>query len=260
MTKTITRLFDSRAQAVSAVEDLESEGVEPSTISLVANDRHDLNADGKSSLDTAHGHDHDHGHDQDHRHDDDNDTAEGAGKGAATGGLIGGGAGLLAGLGMLAIPGLGPVVAAGWLASTAVGALVGAAAGGATGGILGALKDAGHSDDEANVYSEGVRRGGTLVRVRTDESHLAEIRAILDHHGGVDAQARGEVYRQSGWTRFDAEAAPYSADDIRQERALYRTEERSFTDRDPDHDPALDPDDRLNPNNDFRPGHGRTAP
>ncbi len=58
---------------------------------------------------------------------------------------------------MLAIPGLGPVVAAGWLASTAVGAAVG----GATGGLLGALKEAGHSDEEANVYAEGVRRGVT---------------------------------------------------------------------------------------------------
>jgi len=254
MTRTITRLFDSRAEAIAAVEDLESEGVDPSTISLVANDRHDLNDERHRSR----GADHDHGHD--HQHDGGNDVAEGAGKGAATGGLIGGGAGLLAGLGMLAIPGLGPVVAAGWLASTAVGALVGAAAGGATGGILGALKDAGHSDDEANVYSEGVRRGGTLVSVKTEEDHLSEIRAILDHHGGVDAQVRGEAYRQSGWTRFDAEAAPYSADDILQERALYRTEERSFTDSDPDHDPALDPDDRLNPSNDFRPGQGRTAP
>jgi hypothetical protein len=63
------------------------------------------------------------------------DRAEGAGKGAGIGAGVGGTAGLLAGLGLLAIPGLGPVVAAGWLAATAVGA----AAGAATGGIVGAL-------------------------------------------------------------------------------------------------------------------------
>ena len=75
---------------------------------------------------------------------------------------MGGTAGLPAGLGLLAIPGLGPVVAAGWLAATAVGA----AAGAATGGIVGALTEAGVSEEEAHSYAEGVRRGGTLVSAR----------------------------------------------------------------------------------------------
>ena len=69
------------------------------------------------------------------------DRAEGAGKGAGIGASVGGTAGLLAGLGLLAIPGLGPVVAARWLAATAVGA----AAGAATGGVVGALTEAGVS-------------------------------------------------------------------------------------------------------------------
>ncbi len=86
------------------------------------------------------------------------DEVSDAAKGAGIGGVLGGGAGLLAGLGLLAIPGLGPVVAAGWLAATAVGA----AAGAVTGGIVGALVDAGTSEDDAHVYSESVRRGGTL--------------------------------------------------------------------------------------------------
>ena len=84
------------------------------------------------------------------------DRAEGAGKGAGIGAGVGGAAGLLAGLGLLAIPGLGPVVAAGWLAATAVGA----AAGAATGGIVGALTEAGfqrkkrHSMPKAFVVAE----------------------------------------------------------------------------------------------------------
>jgi hypothetical protein len=65
---------------------------------------------------------------------------------------VGGAVGLLAGLGLLAIPGIGPVVAAGWLVSTAAGA----AAGGATGGLIGALTQAGVSEEDAHVYAEGV--------------------------------------------------------------------------------------------------------
>ena len=122
---------------------------------------------------------------------------------------------------MLAIPGLGPVVAAGWLASTAVGAVVGAVAGGATGGLLGALKDAGHSAEEAHVYSEGVRRGGTLVSVRADEADYQRIETLLSTGRGVDATTRGQAYRESGWTEFRADADPYTSDQIARERQQY---------------------------------------
>jgi hypothetical protein len=77
---------------------------------------------------------------------------------------------LLAGLGLLA-PGLGPVVAAGWLAATAVCA----AAGAATGGIVGALTEAGVSKEDAPLYAEGVRRGGTLVSARAPDAGAGEV-------------------------------------------------------------------------------------
>jgi hypothetical protein len=212
MQRTITRLFNSHSEAMSAVEALEQAGVPADDVSIIAS-----NADKW--------------HDGDRRYGDrDNDAAKDAGKGAATGGLIGGGAGLLAGLGMLAIPGLGPVVAAGWLASTAVGALAGAAAGGAAGGIVGALKDAGHTDEEASVYAEGVRRGGTLVSVRTDDSRSAQVERILE--GGVDARDRGAAYRSQGWTGFDPNAPAFSAEEVARERARYSASEtRTFADR-----------------------------
>lgn len=217
MTRTVTRLFDSHPEALAAVEELEREGVDHEKISLVSNNADNWHSGqphtGRRAIDAPLG---------DANGDGDNDVAEGAGKGAATGGLIGGGAGLLAGLGMLAIPGLGPVVAAGWLVSTAVGAAIGAAAGGATGGLLGALKEAGHSDEEANVYTEGVRRGGTLVSVKADDGQAGRIEQILSGRRGVDAMSRGDAYRQSGWDRFDDTAAPYSAEDIARERQLYR--------------------------------------
>lgn len=210
MAQAITRLFDDYDDAAAAVRELESAGIPHDRISLLANGG------------AGHGLPHGHGD-----HVDDNDAGEGAAKGATTGGLLGGGAGLLAGLGMLAIPGLGPVVAAGWLASTAIGAVVGAVAGGAAGGLLGALKDAGHTDEEAHVYAEGVRRGGTLVSVRPqNDTEAMTARQILDG-AGVDTVRRGADYREQGWQAYDPAAPAYSADEIAVERDRYR-EARSF--------------------------------
>jgi len=139
MTVTISRLYDRYADAQRAISNLEAAGVPHSDISIVANNSDNwFNSDRKIDRDR----------------DGVDDRAEGAGKGAGIGAGVGGAAGLLAGLGLLAIPGLGPVVAAGWLASTALGA----AAGAATGGIVGALTEAGVSKEDAPLYAEGVRR------------------------------------------------------------------------------------------------------
>ena len=85
---------------------------------------------------------------------------------------IGGAAGLLAGLGLMAIPGVGPVVAAGWLVST----LTGAVAGGATGGVIGALTQAGISKEDADVYAEGLRRGGAVVSARVADNDASRLK------------------------------------------------------------------------------------
>lgn len=214
MTRTVTRLFDSHTEALAAVEDLERAGVDHRDISLVSNNHDNWHAG--------------HEHPAARTAADDEEVAEDAGKGAAVGGVLGGGVGFLAGLGILAIPGLGPVAAAGWLTSTAVGLAAGAAAGAATGGLVGALKEAGHTDDEANVYSEGVRRGGTLISVRVDDDRAQAVEAALANRAGVDADLRGARYRETGWTRFDPAAAAYSADEIARERGLAR-ETRTFS-------------------------------
>ena len=83
--------------------------------------------------------------------------------------------GALTGLGLMAIPGVGPIVAAGWLVAT----LAGAAAGGATGGVIGALTQAGATPEEAEVYAESLRRGGAVVSVRVDDADRARVATIM---------------------------------------------------------------------------------
>lgn len=181
--RTLCRVYDSYAQARAAVNAVEKAGVPSSDVSIVAN-KH-VSAE----------------------HADVNDVNEvsDAAAGAGIGGALGGGAGLLAGLGFLAIPGLGPVVAAGWLASTAVGV----AAGAATGGIVGALVDAGVDREHADVYWESVRRGGTMVTARARDEEAARIEAILASYKPIDSVTRGTEYRKTGWQTFDEKAPPY---------------------------------------------------
>jgi hypothetical protein len=201
MTTTITRLYDDYAAAERAVRRLEDAGVSHSDVSIVANNSENWYRPGGKI---------------DRDRDGVDDRAEGAGAGAGIGAGLGGAAGLLAGLGLLAIPGLGPVVAAGWLASTAAGA----AAGATTGGIIGALTQAGVSKDEASRYAEGVRRGGALVSVRASEQDRTRIDALLTE-SSVDIQTRSAAWQSTGWTGFDAASPPLAPDDIRRERELY---------------------------------------
>jgi hypothetical protein len=206
MTVTISRLYDSYADAQRAVTSLETAGVPHSDISIVAN-----NSDNWYSTDRK----------IDRDADGVDDRAEGAGKGAGIGAGVGGAAGLLAGLGLLAIPGIGPVVAAGWLVSTAAGA----AAGAATGGVVGALTQAGVSEEEAPLYAEGVRRGGTLVSARVAEADRGRLDSILDQ-SAVNLRDRSSAWQKSGWKSFDPSSKPYGAEEVRKERELYTAQRR----------------------------------
>jgi hypothetical protein len=201
MTLTISRLYDNYSDAKRAVGRLEAAGVPHSEISIVANNSDNwFDANKKVDRDR----------------DGVDDRAEGAGKGAGIGAGLGGAAGLLAGLGLLAIPGLGPVVAAGWLASTALGA----AAGAATGGLIGALTEAGISKEDAHAYGEGVRRGGTLVSARVAEGDRARLDGILNE-SAVNLRDRSAAWQKTGWKTFDPASQPYGAEEVRRERQLY---------------------------------------
>ena len=183
-----TRVYDTYSQAEQAVRALEASGVQSADISLVANK---VVSDKYDNVKEASG------------------TATGATVGAA----VGGGVGLLTGLGLMAIPGVGPVVAAGWLATTALGAL----AGSATGGLIGALAEAGVPERDAHVYSEAVRRGGTLLTVRTTLNE-ATINGALDRYAPIDATKRRTEYEQMGWTKYDPDAPQYQFDKTEIER------------------------------------------
>ena len=165
----ISRLYKDHDTGARVVAQLERSGIPHSDISIMSNnDSGWFDRDGSKRIDR----------DADGR----DDRAEGAAAGAGIGATVGGVAGLLAGLGLLAIPGIGPVVAAGWLASTAAVAV----AGGATGGLIGALTQSGIGEQEAHAYAEGVRRGGTLVTVRVPDTDWARVEAILDRHSPMD--------------------------------------------------------------------------
>lgn len=202
-TRTIARLYDNYDDAVQVVHDLEAAGVPHSDVSLVASN-HDNRYSG-TTTDTTTGVSRDTA-----------DTAStGAGTGATVGTVLGGGAGLLAGIGALAIPGIGPLVAAGWL----VAALTGAGVGAAAGGLLGSLTGAGVSEADAHVYAEGVRRGGTLVTVRSDDAMAGRVEEIMNTRAYVDPATRRRDYEASGWNTFDAAAPAYSSADVEAERA-----------------------------------------
>ena len=205
MSKTISRMYESHAEARAVVRELESAGVNDGDLSILVS-----NADSAYDAKTKSFPDRD--------LDGKDDRSEGAATGGGVGATVGGAAGLLAGLGLIAIPGVGPVVAAGWL----VAALTGAAAGGATGGIIGALSQrAGVSDEEAQVYAEGLRRGGALVSAKVDDEDAFRIQSIMDR-SSVRVGDRAAAYRKSGWANYNASANALTPEEVIRERALYR--------------------------------------
>ncbi len=185
-THTLTRFYNDRSEAVAAVQALEAAGFGHDHVSIVA---HDGVQTSPASLETG------------HSVVPADDVVTGTAAGAAVGTVIGGGVGLLTGMGAIIIPGFGPVVAAGWLVTTLTGAGVGAAVGVGTGGLVGALICAGVSQADAEIYAEGIRRGGAVVTARADENRSAEAAQIFDRSGAVDPLQHSALH--AGLNRLD---------------------------------------------------------
>jgi len=198
---TISRLYQDYDTGARVVAELQRAGIPDSDISIIAN-----NDSGWFDRDRSRRIDRD--------ADGTDDRAEGAATGAGIGATLGGVVGLLAGLGLLAIPGIGPVVAAGWLASTAAVA----AAGGAAGGLIGALTQSGIGEREAHTYAEGVKRGGTLVTVRVPDPDRPRVEAIMDRYNPMDASSAGAEDRPGDWSNDRIVAVFENADRARTAR------------------------------------------
>ncbi len=184
MTTNISRLYDTNAEAQRVKDELKSAGIPSDDISVIAN--------GTPGYESA------------------SEAAESATTGAGVGAALGGGAGLLTGLGVMAIPGVGPIVAAGWMAATLTGLVAGAATGAAAGGIVGALTDSGVDERDAHVYAESLRRGGSMIIVKSSEMNRGVAETVLDRHISVRVADRRVAYEDGGWDGFDENGGPYT--------------------------------------------------
>jgi hypothetical protein len=191
---TVAGLFEQRSSADRALEELEQAGFGRDAISVVIRgDTQEREIGGSAGMAEA--------------------ARSGAGGFELGGVAVGGVVGLLAGLGALAIPGIGPILAVGTIGSAFVGAAGGAAVGGLAGGVLEVLSEHGFSDEHAHVYAEGVRRGGVLIAVEAaDEARADEAQAILSRSGAVSPEEQRAIWLEHGWGGFDAGAAPFDPD------------------------------------------------
>ncbi|GIV97878.1 MAG: hypothetical protein KatS3mg057_2535 [Herpetosiphonaceae bacterium] len=170
--KTIVGLFDDYASADRAYSTLIERGYDRTDIGVLARD--ETVRDRLGGRQAA--------------------TSESALAGAMAGGALGGLTGLLVGAAALAIPGVGPVLAGGALATVLGTTLAGAGLGATAGTIAGALIGMGVPEDEARFYAETVQRGGILVTVLTSDERADEVRAMMRQAGAVDVESRLEEW------------------------------------------------------------------
>src|SRR5580692_11196295 len=162
-------LFENRASLEAAIDELQRIGFQPADISALLPDR---------------------GQTTDFAHEKHTKAPEGALAGAAAGGVVGGTLGLLLGIGALAIPGLGPFIAAGPI----MAALAGAGAGAAVGGIAGALIGMGIPELEAKQYEGKIKNGNILLSVHAEDGkEVTRAKEILKNGGAEDISYTGEA-------------------------------------------------------------------
>src|SRR5262245_34901770 len=167
MAKAVFGIAKTEAQAIRVVEQLKAAGFSPNDISVLFPDKTGT---------------------KDFAHEQHTKAPEGAAAGAGTGGILGGALGWLVGIGTLAIPGLGPFVAAGPI----MAALSGAAAGAAVGGITGALIGMGIPEHEAKLYEGKIRGGNILISVHTEDRAERERAKEVFEGAGADAVSSKE--------------------------------------------------------------------
>lgn len=169
MSKTVICLANTETQTETIVQRLNAAGIPASDVSVLFPDK-------SGSRDFAHEHN--------------TKAPEGTAIGASAGGVTGGVLGLLAGIGALAIPGVGPFIAAGPI----MAALSGAAVGATIGGIAGALVGMGIPEYEAKQYEAKIKEGNILISVHTDDGDVIDrVKAIMKEAGATDITSTGEA-------------------------------------------------------------------
>jgi len=175
--QTVSGLFDSYADASAALRGLHAAGIPNADLSVISGDENAAEPAKPSRLPS---------------------TPDGGDREAEAGVVLGGAGGLLAGGGLVVIPGIGPVLAGGWLLADAAGAI--------NGSIIGALVAGGVPEADAHVYAEGLRRGGTVVSARNEAAQAVE--TIFEASHAVDIATRRADFERDGWTGFDEAGAP----------------------------------------------------
>ena len=165
----ISAVFDDRSEAEAAISELRSAGIDTGRLSTIGRD------EGRTTVTDGAG----------------DVTDDDAGSDTLKGALGGAGIGALLGVAALAIPGVGPLVAAGAIASSAIpgAAAIGAGAGALAGGLTGLLKDHGVDHEDAAYYEGRINDGGTFVSVDASEGDIPadQVREILTRNGGHSA-------------------------------------------------------------------------
>ena len=192
MSTTVIALFKNLDDANRALKALNEQGISNSQISVMARE---------NTIEALA-----------HEKELQQEASEGVMAGAIGGASFGLFAGLIAGVGSLFIPGIGPVIAGSTLAtllgSSAVGAGIGAVAGGA---LLGGLVKMGISQEDAQIYAEGIKRGGILVTVDVSPEQTDTITHTLATAGAVSIDSLRDKWQGEGWQQFDSTAEPTAA-------------------------------------------------
>jgi uncharacterized membrane protein len=168
--KNVVGVYDTEQEAIIAIEKLVRDGYNKQDICVIGQDLKNVNhiADETGTV-----------------------AEEGAAKGAITGGTLGGLTGLLVGIGALAIPGAGPIIAAGPIASSLIGTITGAGLGGLTGALIGL----GIPDDEAEYYGNSVKEGKILVLTKDKIDNMDDRNTLAEANNSSMAQDWGELKR-----------------------------------------------------------------
>ena len=173
VSKTVVGVFKSKGQAEKAVEELRELGVDHREISIVTRDERRERAEAGRERLEARG--------DDYEMADMDVEGQDVGEGVAWGGGLGGLAGILAGAGALAVPGIGPILAAGPLAAVLTGAV--------TGGIAGGLVDYGVPEERGRDLERKVKEGGILTVIRVSEDRSDRVADVLRRSGAEDVES-----------------------------------------------------------------------